>query len=382
MDTSDLLQSDLLQSYVSNAISQANMLYNLCAADKLNSVNPIDPYSYISPSVITFLKGKHHTPLSKFKKLTIPIDAVIGSDCKCDIDIYKICTSFDAHFVGNIDVMFFDDAVMIDEIVLMNGDIVHDKCNHDLLHVYDYLEISKMVKEDGKLIINLPFFFKYPEFPLLKSNSKLSIKVNYKFANTKVKFFVDIYAVQSLFDALSLKSVVQTIGMNYFCSTILENKLNDVHTFDLNFEGSISSFVILLKPFNPNAFVEFDGAIYQKDNLVTLFSPVLNEITVAEKFKVEKYNKNIYISSFSLSPMLGATMILGSYNITDDPLTIKFKINPLSHDTGSVFVQIWAPKYESLQMPLNDLVHDQYNKRHDFPLEKNIFRKPQWKPYL
>lgn len=361
--------SDLLQSYVAEAMSKANILYNFCIPDKLNSINPTN--SFVPGSLTTFFK-REQSKLSKFKKMTIPIDATIGSDCKCNIDIYKVCSSFDAHSVGNIDIMFFDDSTIIDEILLMNGDTIQDKCNFDLLCTYDYLKINKIVKTDGKLIVNVPFFFKYPEFPLLKSKSTLDVKVNYKYAKTKVKFFIDLYWFESLHDTISSKSIVQTIGMNYFCATIPENKLNTDHTFDLKFKGSISSFVILLKPFSLSASVDLNGAIYQGDNLVTLFSPIINEITIAEKFEVDEYNKNIYISNFSLSPMLGATMIVGSYNILDDPLTIKFKINPLSRDTGSVFIQIWAPKYERLEMPLNSLVFDEYKKID----EKNKISKP------
>ena len=110
--------SDLLQSYLKDAMSPANVLYNLCIQDKLNSINPPNFLS-ASAGSSTFKKIQQR-PLSKFKKMTVPIDAIIGPDCTCNIDIYKICESFDAHSVGNIDIMFFDDTTIIDEIILIN----------------------------------------------------------------------------------------------------------------------------------------------------------------------------------------------------------------------------------------------------------------------
>jgi len=362
MNTKELNLQDLKSLYVKDAMSQANVLYNLCLPNKLNFVTPTNTHTMDYSKCMTFFRQKA-TKNSKFKKITVPIDVAFSSDCKYHLDIYKLCSSFNAQSVGNIDIMFFDKDVIIDEILLLNGEEIQDKCNLDMLNVFDYLKINKITKDDKKTIITIPFFFKYPEFPLLKSKTKISIKINYAHVRTKAKIFADLYIFESLCHTVFSKATVQTLGMNYFCDTILEKAQNIKHTIDLNFKGRLSSFIILLQPFNKTAEIEFNGALYQNNKLVTLFSPVLNDILVHERFHVDRYNKYIYISTFSLCSMLGATRIIGYHDVFDENLTFEFQINSKTK-SGSVFMQIWAPKYEIINMPLKELLIEELNCLH------------------
>ena len=323
-----------------------------------NAVNfPIANLNITDPPQITFNKAVYRR-YYHFGASIVPIKLGIIKKNFMSINLSKLSVELKCHMLTNINLIFSNSETTIENIELTFDGERMDYINSKLL---DIICLFKFNKNKSNSTLTIPFYFMNKENPLfmhLDQEIMLNIRTKHNSPNCNVKMCANmITSIESLSFDKQPDSIIQKWGSNYTSYYIGKNTITNDQEIILNFRGYITQIFISIEPQNKNSIYELYGCIMEDNRIVSFIDPIINEINVVEKYRIEQKVNNLYLIPFALNPDQSDLQPTG-YKTCINNMSLKFTIKQKTQfDNEYVNMQIWGPSYE-----IYNIVNDKFIK--------------------